>query len=206
MYKAQAMLSHTVTVPSGRTTPLSLASASRLVARGCSSESTTTASPFRCGIDTGTISSAKRPSRCAAAAFDDALAWARERHTFGKPLIENQHVQFTMAALAAEIEPYAVDYAEREGRAPLPRASKMLDARASLRGLKALVVAPEGKTGWRGPYLDAKGGRVPLDPWGHEYQYRYPGTKNTEASSTPYDLFSIGKDNKPDTEDDIGNW
>ena len=47
---------------------------------------------------------------------------------------------------------------------------------------------------------------VPLDPWGHEYQYRYPGTKNTEASSTPYDLFSIGKDNKPDTEDDIGNW
>jgi general secretion pathway protein G len=73
-------------------------------------------------------------------------------------------------------------------------------------GLKALVAAPEGKTGWRGPYLDAKGGRVPVDPWGHEFQYRYPGTKNTENSSTPYDLFSIGKDNKPDTEDDIGNW
>jgi general secretion pathway protein G len=73
-------------------------------------------------------------------------------------------------------------------------------------GLKALVAAPEGKTGWRGPYLDAKGGRVPVDPWGHEFQYRYPGTKNTESSSTPYDLFSIGKDNKPDTEDDIGNW
>jgi general secretion pathway protein G len=73
-------------------------------------------------------------------------------------------------------------------------------------GLKALVAAPEGKTGWRGPYLDAKGGRVPVDPWGHDFQYRYPGTKNTESSSTPYDLFSIGKDNKPDTEDDIGNW
>ncbi len=73
-------------------------------------------------------------------------------------------------------------------------------------GLKALVVAPEGKTGWRGPYLDAKGGRVPVDPWGHEFQYRYPGTKNTEASSTPYDLFSMGKDGKSDTEDDIGNW
>jgi general secretion pathway protein G len=47
---------------------------------------------------------------------------------------------------------------------------------------------------------------VPVDPWGHEFQYRYPGTKNTEASSTPYDLFSMGKDGKPDTEDDIGNW
>ncbi|MEY3830111.1 MAG: hypothetical protein RL636_1812, partial [Verrucomicrobiota bacterium] len=34
-------------------------------------------------------------------------------------------------------------------------------------GLKALIVAPEGKQDrWRGPYVDAKGGALPLDPWG----------------------------------------
>ena len=70
-------------------------------------------------------------------------------------------------------------------------------------GIKALIVAPEGKADkWRGPYMDAKGGRVPLDPWNQEYQYRYPGTKNTES----YDLFSAGRDKKADTEDDLGNW
>jgi len=70
-------------------------------------------------------------------------------------------------------------------------------------GIKALISAPEGKSDkWRGPYMEAKGGRLPLDPWNQEYQYRYPGTKNTES----YDLFSMGRDKKPDTEDDIGNW
>lgn len=70
-------------------------------------------------------------------------------------------------------------------------------------GLKALVTAPEGKQDrWRGPYVEAKGGALPLDPWGAAYQYRYPGTKNTES----YDLFSVGRDKAPDTADDIGNW
>jgi hypothetical protein len=48
-----------VTVPSGRTMGLSLASTSRLVARGCSSVSTTSASPFFCGMVTAQISRAK---------------------------------------------------------------------------------------------------------------------------------------------------
>ena len=50
-----------VTVPSARTMGLSLASASRVVARGCSSRSTITRSPLRCGISTPTISAASRP-------------------------------------------------------------------------------------------------------------------------------------------------
>jgi general secretion pathway protein G len=70
-------------------------------------------------------------------------------------------------------------------------------------GIKALIVAPEGKADkWRGPYMDAKGGRGPLDPWNQEYQYRYPGTKNTDS----YNLFSCGPDGRPGTADDIGNW
>ena len=70
-------------------------------------------------------------------------------------------------------------------------------------GIKSLITAPEGKADkWRGPYMEAKGGRLPLDPWNQEYQYRYPGTHNPES----YDLFSIGRDKQPDTADDIGNW
>ena len=60
-----------VTVPSGLTTPLSEASFSRLVSRGCSSVSTTTGSPLRCGIVTGVISRARWPAFCAAT----ALSW-----------------------------------------------------------------------------------------------------------------------------------
>jgi len=67
-------------------------------------------------------------------------------------------------------------------------------------GLKALVVKPTTEPiprNWR-PYMK----EVPTDSYGQEYRYREPGTKNTDS----YDLFSIGKDRKPDTADDIGNW
>ena len=58
-----------VTLPSGRTTPFSLASASRLVSRGCSSVSMTSASPFFCATRTGVISAARWPACCALTAF-----------------------------------------------------------------------------------------------------------------------------------------
>jgi general secretion pathway protein G len=41
-----------------------------------------------------------------------------------------------------------------------------------------------------------------LDPWGHPYQYRNPGKYNPDK----YDIFSMGEDGLPDTDDDIGNW
>jgi general secretion pathway protein G len=41
-----------------------------------------------------------------------------------------------------------------------------------------------------------------LDPWGHPYQYRNPGKHNPDK----YDVFSMGEDGLPDTDDDIGNW
>jgi general secretion pathway protein G len=79
----------------------------------------------------------------------------------------------------------------------------MGDYPSSDEGIKSLIVAPEGKADrWRGPYMEAKGGRNPVDPWNEEYQYRYPGTHNTES----YDLFSKGRDKQPDNTDDIGNW
>ena len=73
----------------------------------------------------------------------------------------------------------------------------------SAEGLKALIVAPEEKVDrWKGPYIEAKGGELPKDPWGETYQYRCPGTHNTDS----YDLYSKGRDHAADTADDIGNW
>jgi general secretion pathway protein G len=56
-------------------------------------------------------------------------------------------------------------------------------------GLNALMTAPPTVAAkWNGPYLK-KG--VPLDPWGHAYQYRAPGTKGD------YEIVSLGKDGQP---------
>jgi general secretion pathway protein G len=55
-------------------------------------------------------------------------------------------------------------------------------------GLQALVANPGGLASWAGPYLKTGATGVPMDPWGHPYQYRYPG------QSGDYDLFSNGPD------------
>jgi len=68
-------------------------------------------------------------------------------------------------------------------------------------GLQALITAPSSHAEqWHGPYL--ADGRMPLDPWGEPYGYRYPGTKNKNG----YDVFSKGPDKTEGTKDDIGNW
>jgi general secretion pathway protein G len=55
-------------------------------------------------------------------------------------------------------------------------------------GLAALVQNPGGLASWHGPYLKSVG--VPLDPWGHPYQYRFPGQHGD------YDLYSLGPENR----------
>ncbi len=70
-------------------------------------------------------------------------------------------------------------------------------------GLQALVTAPPANAErWRGPYIKSDGGKLPIDPWGTPYFYRYPGTHNTAL----YDVWSAGPDRKEGTADDIGNW
>lgn len=65
-------------------------------------------------------------------------------------------------------------------------------------GLVALLNQPSSKQGkWKGPYIE----KLPDDPWGNPYQYKYPGSRNQDG----YDLWSTGPD--PQSEDDnIGNW
>lgn len=58
-------------------------------------------------------------------------------------------------------------------------------------GLALLSTAPANPREaalWRGPYLDDK---LPLDPWGHAYQYAVPG-----ADSQPFALYSFGADGR----------
>ncbi len=56
-------------------------------------------------------------------------------------------------------------------------------------GMAALTVAPVAAGAkWNGPYLEKA---VPLDPWGHPYQYRAPGAK------AEYEIISTGKDGQP---------
>ena len=66
-------------------------------------------------------------------------------------------------------------------------------------GLNALMTNP-GQEKWDGPYLKKN---LPLDPWGRPYFYQNPGTHGE------YDLYSLGRDNKPGGEgedQDVNNW
>lgn len=73
-------------------------------------------------------------------------------------------------------------------------------------GLDALVSGPSQSRGKRFPaggYISK--GRVPVDPWGNEYHYEYPGQNNPHT----FDLWSHAADGKPGGEGvdmDIGNW
>lgn len=68
------------------------------------------------------------------------------------------------------------------------------------KSLQNLVQRTDDGTNWRGPYFDPP--RIPIDPWGNQYIYEYPGKHNTNF----YDLISAGPDGKVGTEDDIVNW
>lgn len=73
-------------------------------------------------------------------------------------------------------------------------------------GLDALVQEPTSEPvpdNWDGPYVEK--GRVPADPWGNDYQYRFPGEYNTDS----FDLWTYGKDGEEGGEGeyaDITNW
>ncbi|MEQ1698416.1 MAG: type II secretion system major pseudopilin GspG [Hyphomicrobiaceae bacterium] len=88
----------------------------------------------------------------------------------GKARTETAKAQ--VSAISTALELYALD----NGGFPAPAS-----------GLSALVKAPLGAPGWKGPYLKRAEGLV--DPWGHPYQYRLPG-KNGGA-----DVFTLGRDN-----------
>jgi general secretion pathway protein G len=74
-------------------------------------------------------------------------------------------------------------------------------------GLDSLINAPSGSPEpvnyQPGGYL--KGGELPADPWGGDFQYESPGTNNADS----FDIWSLGKDGETggtELDTDIGNW
>ena len=66
-------------------------------------------------------------------------------------------------------------------------------------GIESLVLKPGSSPvpqQWKGPYLE----KMPRDPWGRKYLY-----KNPSSHGMDYDLYSLGKNKKEDS-DDITNW
>lgn len=67
-------------------------------------------------------------------------------------------------------------------------------------GLEALVSEPQTDPRPRNYQTDGYIRRLPSDPWGNEYRLLSPGQNGR------FDIFSMGPDGQPGTEDDIGNW
>jgi general secretion pathway protein G len=135
------------------------------------------------------------------------------RNSRGFTLIELMVVLVIIGVLAALIVPNMLDRADdarvtaaRTDVNNLVQALKLykldnLRYPSGEQGLQALVVKPTIGAippNWR-PYLD----KLPADPWGHPYQYAYPGLKGE------IDVYSFGADGVVGGEGrnaDIGNW
>lgn len=58
-------------------------------------------------------------------------------------------------------------------------------------GLQSLISRPSGVSRWDGPYL--KGDKLPEDPWGRPFLYRYP----SDRPGHEYDLYTLGPSGTP---------
>lgn len=68
-------------------------------------------------------------------------------------------------------------------------------------GLRGLREKPQGVNNWNGPY-SAK--EIPVDPWGNQYLYKYPGEHGDEP-----DIVCLGADGQPGGETinaDVVSW
>jgi len=131
------------------------------------------------------------------------------RSRCGFTLIELLLVMVILAVLAAIVVPKftsrSEDARKAAAKSDITSFETALDAfevdnghyPSSDEGLNALVAQPSNVTNWKGPYIK----RLPNDPWGHAYVYRFPGQHNANS----YDLFSMGPDGQ-EGNDDIDNW
>ncbi len=97
----------------------------------------------------------------------------------GKARSKTARVQ--IANLATALDTYALDV----GRYP-----------SGAEGLEGLRDRPSGLTMWDGPYLPKK---VPMDPWGNQYQYQEP------SAGGLYTITSYGSDGRAGGEGDAAD-
>ena len=143
---------------------------------------------------------------------DQMCRTRRAARSLGFTLIELMLVLVILATLAGLVAPKFVGYGKK---AKIQAAKTQIEGNFSTaldafevavgrypstaEGLRALVVKPTTDPGdWDKPFLM----KIPLDPWGNEYQYLYPGQHNVDS----YDLYSFGPDGKLGGGDDIVNW
>ena len=122
-------------------------------------------------------------------------------------LIEIMLVVIIIGLLASAVVPRLAGRAERARRitaradieANIPSALDLyeLDLGQYPSRLAELVEKDSSNKNYNGPYLK----KLPLDPWGREYNYKSPGDHNKD-----YDLSSSGKDGVVGSEDDVTNW
>ena len=125
------------------------------------------------------------------------------RKRIGFTLIELVVVILILGVLAAMIVPRVIGRADdakvAAAKSDLSMLADMVDRfrldtgrfPTSEEGLYALVEEPQDVDGWRGPYSRKR--EIPLDPWGFEYLYEYPG-----LSDDSFLLMSFGKDGAPE--------
>jgi len=132
--------------------------------------------------------------------------------TSGFTLLELLVVMVILGLLASYVGP---KYFGQIGKSEIKTARTQLDAfgkaldqyrldtghyPSNEQGLAALMSRPPSEPKWDGPYLSKK---VPDDPWGKSYVYKYPGEHGE------YDLYSFGKDGQPGGSGeaaDVTNW
>jgi len=113
-----------------------------------------------------------------------AIAAPQVMRTLGGAKQETAHIQ--IEKLGSVLDLYRLDV----GHYP-----------TSSEGLAALVDRPGSLAVWNGPYL--KNRQSLVDPWGHPYQYKFPGDHGE------YDLWSLGADGKPGGDGegkDVASW
>jgi general secretion pathway protein G len=111
-------------------------------------------------------------------------------------------VAMVMPRLTGRAEQARVAAADADIRANIATALKLYELDngsfpSTAEGLNALLSKSASARSWNGPYLE----KQPIDPWGREYKYKYPG----EHRTFDYDLYSLGKDGV-ESADDVKNW
>lgn len=131
---------------------------------------------------------------------------------FGFTLLELLVVMVIIGLLAGYVGPkYFSQLGKSETKAAMAQVEALAKALDTYRldighypsteqGLAALVSPPGNEAKWHGPYLAKK---LPADPWGRAYLYKYPGEHGD------YDVWTLGNDGQAggtDADTDIGNW